>query len=35
MENRAKRGLDELEQGSDQGIARSYFRVNPDVGTAG
>ena len=35
VDNRAKRCLDELEQGSDQGLARSYFRVNPDVGTAG
>ena len=35
VDNRAKRCLDELEQGSDQGLARSYFLVNPDVGTAG
>ena len=35
VDNRAKRCLDELELGSDQWLARSYFRVNPDVGTAG
>ena len=35
VDNRAKRCLDELEQGSDQGLARSSVRVNPDVGTAG
>ena len=35
VDNRAKRCLDELEQGSDQGLARSYFRVNPNVETAG
>ena len=35
VDNRAKRCLDELEQGSDQGLARSSVRVNHDVGTAG
>ena len=35
VDNRANRCLDELEHGSDQWLARSYFRVNPVVGTAG